>query len=74
MKPYMKLGAGVIGIIVFIWVIVPFLMRGRQATVVKQFIEKRDINAGALFYTDSPEAGRAIYYMQKNDIVTYESK
>ncbi len=71
MKGYIRLGLGILGILVFIWGIVPLLLQEKRAATVRTFIETRDLDAGALFYTDSPEAGSSIYYMQKNDIATY---
>ncbi len=71
MKGYIKLGLGILGILLFIWGLVPLLLQGKRAATVRTFIEDRDLDAGALFYTDSPEAGASIYYMQKNDIATY---
>ena len=50
------------------------LLQEKRAATVRTFIEDRDLDAGALFYTDSPEAGASIYYMQKNDIATYGAK
>lgn len=71
MKGYIKLGIGILGILLFIWGLVPLLLQEKRAATVRTFIEDRDLDAGALFYTDSPEAGASIYYMQKNDIATY---
>ncbi|NRB50689.1 MAG: hypothetical protein HRU41_23675 [Saprospiraceae bacterium] len=74
MKAFVKLGLGILGIILFIWGLVPLCLRGAQAKQVKTFIEERDLDAGALFYTDSPEAGSSIYFIQKNEIATYGSE
>lgn len=74
MKAVAKLVLGILGIIVFIWGLVPWCLQGGRATQVREFIEARDLDAGALFYTDSPEAGRSIYLIQKNEIATYGSE
>ena len=74
MKALAKLALGILGIIGFIWGLVPLFLQGEQASNVREFIEDRDLDAGALFYTDSPEAGSSIYFIQKNEIATYGSE
>lgn len=74
MKALAKLALGILGIIGFIWGLVPLFLQGEQASHVREFIEERDLDAGALFYTDSPEAGSSIYFIQKNEIATYGSE
>ena len=65
-KKWIRLNAGIFLIGWLIQVGIPWLFSGEQAREMRRFIEEKDIDAGALFYTDSPEAGAVNYFMQKN--------
>lgn len=57
---------GVCAILLFIFVLVPVLTNNEKSAQMRQFIEENDIDANALFYTESEKAGEAAFYFMKN--------
>lgn len=58
---WLKLCLGLVIIFTFILLIAPPLLSSK----IKTNIEQQDIDASALFYTESPEAGAAEFEMKK---------
>lgn len=66
MKSIYKLLFGLFVIYCFIWHLTPMLTSGQAATKVRQHIEEQNIEAGALFYTESEKAIESYFFFQKN--------
>ena len=49
----------------FIFYLVPFFTQNEASKEVLEFVESRDIDSGALFYTESEEATQAEFLMRK---------
>lgn len=68
MKELKKWGQFLLGIgciWLFMVVIVPLFTQHKAATEVLDFIEKREIDTRALFYTESEEAVKAEFLMRQ---------
>ena len=59
-----KLFTGLVLILLFVGWVVPFLNQKRPIQLI-EFVTENEIDAGSLFYTDSPEAMDAIYQLSK---------
>ena len=66
MKSIYQFLVGLFLIYCFVWQVVPFLTQGETAVQVRQQIEEQNIEAGALFYTESEQAIEAHFFFQKN--------
>lgn len=49
----------------FIFYLVPLFTQNEASKQVLEFVESRDIDSGALFYTESEEATQAEFFMRK---------
>lgn len=65
MKSWLKLLAGLFLIWLFIWQVAPLLKGIRAVGEMDDFVREQEIDAGALFYTESEEARNAAFYMNK---------
>ncbi len=57
---------GIFAIYGFIFYFVPLLTQNATSQQMIQFIEAKDIDAGALFYTESEEATKAEFLMRRD--------
>lgn len=66
MKNRLRLLLGLFIIWLFVWQLVPRLLTSRPYAQMNDFVREHDIDTGALFYTESPEAGEVEFYMMEN--------
>ena len=59
LAPWLKLVMGIGWVVLFMYVIGPFILRAPGFSSMSGFIEKRDIKATALYYTDIDEFAEA---------------
>lgn len=64
----LRLLIGVFCIGFFIFGIAPLLLKNQASMEMKQFIEEENIDANALFYTESPKAGEVEFYFKKHQL------
>ena len=58
---------GVMGIFVFVGWLVPLISRLTSAEVL-EYVQQRELDTGALFYTDSPAAVESEFQLRKQNI------
>jgi hypothetical protein len=67
-KKYRQFIWGISAIMIFIFGVVPVLTNNQKSVEMRQFIEENDIDANALFYTESEKAGEAEFYFMKKSL------
>ena len=65
-KKWFQLLLGVLLIWLFIWQIVPRILHSKPYAEMNDFVREHDIDTGALFYTEIPEAGEANFYFMND--------
>ena len=64
-KKYLQFFIALLSIWLFIFQIAPLFSKIQAYQKIQKTIQEKDIDAGALFYTESPNAGAADFYLKK---------
>ncbi len=69
-KNTIALIGGLLSIIIFIFGIAPLILSSGNPKEMKHFIEENEIEANALFYTESPKVGEVEFFLWKEKITS----